>query len=42
MFRAKSAKNAKIKFDKKIGLGGAFASLACLARNFLKSFCQTI
>jgi hypothetical protein len=41
-FRAKSAKDAKVDFDKKSGMGGAFASLACLAREiFLHSFCQT-
>ena len=30
--RAKNAKGAKVEFDKTGGLGGAFASLACLAR----------
>jgi hypothetical protein len=36
--RAKSAKDAKVmKFDKQIGMGGAFASLAVLgARKFLE------
>jgi len=32
MSRAKNAKNAKVEFDKKGGMGGAFATLACLAR----------
>jgi hypothetical protein len=32
MCRAKSAKDAKFKFDKKRGRGAAFANLASLAR----------
>jgi hypothetical protein len=40
--RAKNAKDAKIEFNKKREMGGAFASLACLARkDFLKLFCET-
>jgi hypothetical protein len=40
--RAKNAKDAKIVFNKKRVMGGAFASLARLARSdFLNSFGET-